>query len=65
MTACKFVSFMVPAGNSCSGWTKQVSKCEVHNWMMDGHVSTETLCPLGRIEAATEAALERIEEYGS
>lgn len=41
-----------------------VALCETHHWRFpDGElVGTDTLCPIGRIEQATEAALAKIRE---
>jgi len=40
-----------------------VIRCEVHNFPMEGLATTSagSLCPIGRIERATEEALAKIE----
>lgn len=37
-----------------------VAHCETHNMKLDEPCSMGTLCPVGKIEHATEMALERI-----
>ncbi len=67
MSACKLVSFMVPDGppyyvaGSCHG----VSQCLTHHWTIEGLISADMLCPIGRIETATEVAIARIKEAQS
>ena len=39
-----------------------VFRCEEHGIAMEGPVDTHTLCPIGRIEQATEEALKKIAE---
>ena len=43
------------------GTAKAVTKCMTHDWMMEyPAVSADTLCPIGRVEHATDRALEMI-----
>ena len=56
---CELESYMI-----CSepfGEAKTQTMCRTHNWPLDSlPVSTNTLCPIGRIEQATEEAIEKI-----
>lgn len=63
MTKCKLLNFMVPEGPPyyASGASRAVTRCETHNWTFEGP-PTE-LCPIGRIEQATEQAIERIKNH--
>jgi hypothetical protein len=56
---CKIISYMVPEGPPNAG-TKAVCKCASHEWIFEGPFSPEMMCPIGRIEDATEKAIERI-----
>jgi hypothetical protein len=58
---CRLNSFMMPDGPpyyASGGGAKAITRCEMHNWTFDGPVSE--LCPIGRIEQATEDAIARI-----
>jgi hypothetical protein len=59
---CQMNSYAVPEGPPyfANGGVKSITKCETHNWMTEGPASG--LCPIGRIEQATEDALERIQQ---
>jgi hypothetical protein len=61
---CKVISYAVPDGPPyyAFGPVKAISKCETHSWMADPAAFVEGLCPLGRIEKATEDALSKIME---
>ena len=37
-----------------------VARCHTHDMPMDGLISANDLCPIGKIEEATEIALEKI-----
>lgn len=55
---CDVISYMVLDVNASFGMGKAVTQCKTHNWLFDGP-ATE-LCPIGRIEQATEEAIARI-----
>ena len=57
---CRIISYMVPEGPPyyANGQVRAVSKCETHGWTFDGPCTE--MCPLGRIDDATEKAIERI-----
>ena len=66
---CKIVWFTVPDGPPyyATGPQRAMSQCMTHQWsdvpgitqnLPDG----QGLCPIGRIEEATEAALAKIEQ---
>lgn len=63
---CRIVSYAVPEGPPyyANGPYRAVSRCEEHGIPMDGYLAQlpdqPTLCPIGKIEAATEAALAKI-----
>ena len=56
---CSIVCRAVPG--SCGAAMTTEALCETHNMPMGDTVSQGDLCPIGKIEAATEAALEAIE----
>jgi len=62
--ACKTVSYVVPEGPPyyANGPVKAVCKCETHSWMADPTAFIDGMCPIGRIEDATEKALAKIHE---
>jgi hypothetical protein len=59
---CKVISYVVPEGPPyyANGPFKTISKCETHIWLADPVAFIDGLCPLGRIEKATEEALAKI-----
>lgn len=63
---CRIATYAVPDGPPYYAGSsyKTVSKCEEHNWVMDGYFTQlpdqPTLCPIGRIEKATEDAMAKI-----
>lgn len=63
---CKIVTYAVPDGPPyyAGGAYKAVSKCEEHHCTMEGYMTQlpteEILCPIGRIEKATEDGLAKI-----
>ena len=64
---CTFYSRNAAGHISDSGGYSEsvaIAVCETHNWQFsDGQpVRAGDLCPIGKIEAATEAALERINQ---
>jgi hypothetical protein len=61
---CKVISYSVPDGPSyyAFGPMKAISKCETHHWVAEPISFIEGLCPLGRIEKATDEALAKITE---
>lgn len=63
MTECRIIAYCVPEGPPyyASGAAVAVSRCETHNWDF-GRGPTQALCPIGRIEKATEEAIARIKE---
>jgi hypothetical protein len=58
MTRCNIQTFMTSIGGV--GPDRARSQCSTH--MMPDIVSIEGLCPIGRIEDATEKALAKIAE---
>lgn len=61
---CRLVSTIVPDGPSPSvsgnALAKVVIRCEQHGWTFDGY--GKHLCPIGKIEKATDDALAKIAE---
>ena len=59
---CKLVAFMVPDGPPyyANGAMQAVTRCEEHDWMMNGPVGADGLCPIGRVEKAVEDGLAKI-----
>lgn len=57
---CKLLSYVCPEGPPyyANGPVKTVTRCETHNWTFDGAASL--MCPIGRIEEATDNAIARI-----
>jgi len=55
---------LVAPGGYAAGAARAVSMCRTHNFDMGylPYVQADTLCPIGRIEEATEVALALIEE---
>lgn len=64
---CKFLSYIVPEGPPyhANGPSKSVTRCEEHNWIMEGHFTQlpdqPSLCPIGRIEKAVEDGLAKLD----
>lgn len=59
---CKFMAFCVSTDGRSPGTARAVFHCTTHQWSFDTpSVSEETLCPLGRIEKATNEAIAKIE----
>ena len=60
---CRLVSFAISV--EPFGSAKAVTKCEEHNWMMEGYFTQlpdqQLLCPLGRVEKAVEDGLAKID----
>ena len=63
---CQIMSYMVPEGPLyyANAATVAVSRCETHNWDFGRAPVTNGLCPLGRIEEATEEAIAKIKAAG-
>jgi hypothetical protein len=59
---CKLIAYAVPDGPPyyANAPAKTAWKCETHNWVMDYVV--EDMCPIGKIEDATDKAIEKINE---
>jgi hypothetical protein len=60
---CDIISFAVPNGppNANGNYAARgITQCRTHHWQIDGTAFVGGLCPIGRIEHATEQALERI-----
>lgn len=55
---CKLISFAISTEPFGAG--KAFTKCETHNWPIDGPVGVGDLCPIGRVEKAVEDGLARI-----
>jgi hypothetical protein len=55
---CKLVSFAI--STEPFGAAKAFTRCETHDWPVEGPVGPEYLCPLGRIEKAVEDGLAKI-----
>jgi hypothetical protein len=55
---CKLVSFAISV--EPFGAAKAITRCETHNWQVEGPMHAEYLCPLGRIEKAVEDGLATI-----
>ena len=57
---CELLGYMVPEGPPffANGASRAVTRCLTHDWTFDGRAGS--LCPIGRIEAAADAAVERI-----
>ncbi len=50
-------------GYTGCGEAKAVGRCLTHNFPMpDVYLTTNEMCPIGKIEEATDLALERIRE---
>lgn len=63
---CKLISFVVPESPMAAMSRGIVStKCMTHNWdfPLGAPIAQGDLCPLGRIEQATEDALAKIADY--
>jgi hypothetical protein len=64
MTRCVITATMrnIPSHSAFgSGVTEAVVRCETHNMPMDSdRVTSSDLCPIGKIEEATEIALDKI-----
>lgn len=62
---CEIAWHSVPDGPHAAGPWRAVAQCKTHNWW-DVSAATQhlphgtALCPIGRIEEATEAALAKI-----
>ena len=58
---CQFVSHAISTGRS--GDARLHTRCTTHDWPMENPytVSTEEQCPIGRIEAARDQAVARIQ----
>jgi len=57
---CKLVSFAISVEPFGAGAAKAFTKCETHDWQVEGPVGAEYLCPLGRVQKAVEDGLARI-----
>lgn len=58
---CQVESYAVSSSQSPLGPALAVTRCRTHNFDMTGTIMTDgTMCPLGRIEDATEKALAAI-----
>ena len=58
---CHIIAFAVSdPGNH--GMGRAAFRCEAHNWQVDGPVGAGDLCPIGRIEQATEEALKMLSD---
>jgi hypothetical protein len=55
---CKLISFAISV--EPFGAAKAFTKCETHDWPVEGPVGAEYLCPLGRVEKAVEDGLAKI-----
>jgi hypothetical protein len=62
VSRCKLISYSVPEGPPyyANGPTRTVRKCETHGFPME-LAATDEMCPIGRIEDATDKAIKRIE----
>lgn len=55
---CKLISFAIsvePFGDA-----KAFTRCDTHDWPIEGPVGPGYLCPLGRVEKAVEEGLAKI-----
>jgi len=61
---CEIVCYAVSGYAGHAGAARAVSMCRTHNFNMEylPYVQADALCPIGRIEEATEIALALIEE---
>jgi hypothetical protein len=59
---CKIVSWLMPEGPPyyANGPVRTISRCETHEWSFEG--PAQEICPLGRIDEATDRAIERIKK---
>jgi hypothetical protein len=55
---CKLVSFHI--STEPFGIARAITRCDTHNWPVEGPIGAEYLCPLGRIEKAVEDGLAKI-----
>lgn len=55
---CKITSYMVSSGSA-----RTITVCETHNWTFEGPVME--MCPIGRIELATDDAIRRIHGHAA
>ena len=55
---CQFMSYAL--STEPFGEAKARTQCMTHNWPMEYPISTETMCPIGRIEEARDQALVSI-----
>jgi hypothetical protein len=58
---CKLTQTAVPEGPPyyANGAVKIVNNCETHSWIFDGPALQ--MCPIGRIEEATDQAIKHIQ----
>lgn len=61
MPRCNIQSHVVPSSRSPFEPGAAVHQCTTHQWVLSDHtLTTTTMCPIGRIEKATEEALAAI-----
>lgn len=62
MNECRIISYVVPEGPPyyVNGTMRAVHRCEVHNFDVADPYAAGDLCPIGRIEKATDEAIEKI-----
>jgi hypothetical protein len=59
MTPCKLRVYMASGPSYfVNGTAHAITRCETHDWTFEGPASE--LCPIGRIEQATEQAIAKI-----
>lgn len=63
MAECRLLIYTVPEGPPyyACGPVRSVTRCQTHNMEVSNPTTEGSLCPLGRIEKATEDALAKIE----